>query len=293
MYFWMVVREGGILPASRALKLAHPTISAQIKRLEESLGETLFDRSGRRLELTETGRIVYRYADEIFTLGRELIETMKGLPTGSPLKLVVGVTDVMPKLVVRRMLEPVFTMPEFVHLVCEEDRFDRLLGDLARLRLDLLLTDAPLPPGSGIKAFSHLLGECGVSFFATREVAAEHEKDFPKRLDGTPFLLPAEGTVLRRSLEQWFDAKGIRPRRVAEFQDSALLKVFGQDGMGIFCAPSVIDDAVCSQYGVRVVGRTLEIKERFYAISVERRLKHPAVKAIGESAKKEMFSGGR
>jgi LysR family transcriptional activator of nhaA len=291
LYFWVVVREGGLLPASRVLKLAHSTISAQVKRLERTLGEPLFDRSGRKLALTETGRVVYRYADEIFTLGRELVDTVKGRPTGLPIRLVVGVTEVMPKLVIRRLLGPVFALPEGVHLVCEENRFDRLLGDLARHRLDLLLTDAPLPPGSGVKAFNHLLGECGVSFFAAPGLIGKGKKRFPQCLDGAPFLLPAEETVLRRSLEQWFDQQGIRPVPVAEFQDSALLKVFGQDGKGVFCAPTVTEDTVKRQYRVRVLGRTSEIRERFYAISAERRLKHPAVKAIWESAQRLLISG--
>jgi LysR family transcriptional activator of nhaA len=289
LYFWHVVREGGVLPASRVLKLAHPTVSAQVKQLETALGEALFDRTGRRLEPTETGRVVYRYADEIFALGRELVDTVQGRPSGRPVRLVVGIAEVMPKLVVRRLLEPVFALPEPVHLVCQEDRFDRLQGDLARLKLDLLLTDAPLPPGTGIRAFNHLLCECGVSFFASDGLASQLRQEFPQNLDGTPFLLPAEETVLRRSLEQWFDEQGIRPERAAEFQDSALLKVFGQEGKGAFCAPSVIEDAVKRQYGVHVLGRTPDIRERFYAVSMERRVKHPAVKAICESAKKQRF----
>ena len=211
LYFWHVVREGGILPASKVLKVSHPTISAQIKQLERALGEALFDRRGRRLELTEMGRTVHRYADEIFMLGRELMDAVKGRPVGRPLKFVVGITEVMPKLLIKRLLEPLFRMPESVYLVCEEDRFDRLLGKLARHGIDLLLTDAPLPPGSGIKAFNHPLGECGITFFCAPELASDLRGRFPKRLNGAPFLLPAEGTVLRRSLEQWFLEKDIRP----------------------------------------------------------------------------------
>jgi LysR family transcriptional activator of nhaA len=289
LYFWVVAREGGILPASRVLKLAHPTISAQVKQLERSLGEALFDRTGRRLELTETGRVVFSYADEIFTLGREMIDTVKNRPAGRPMRFIVGVAEVMPKLVVRQLLRPVFSLPEAVHLICEEDRFEKLLGELASLRMDLLLTDAPLPQGAGVKAFNHLLGECGVSFFAAERLCGSLRKGFPRSLDGAPFLLPAEDTALRRSLEQWFDEMDVRPQCIAEFHDSALLKVFGQDGKGVFCAPSAIEKAVRRQYGVRIVGRTEEIKERFYAISVQRRLKHPAVKAICESAKKTLF----
>lgn len=289
LYFWVVAREGGILPASRVLKLAHPTISAQVKQLERSLGEALFDRTGRRLELTETGRVVFSYADEIFTLGREMIDTVKNRPLGRPMRFVVGVAEVMPKLVVRQLLQPIFSLPEAVHLICKEDSFENLLGELASLKVDLLLTDAPLPQGAGVKAFNHLLGECGVSFFAAEKLCGSLRKGFPRSLDGAPFLLPAEDTALRRSLEQWFDEMDVLPQRIAEFHDSALLKVFGQDGKGVFCVPSAIEKAVRRQYGVRIVGRTAEIKEQFYAISVQRRLKHPAVRAICESAKRTLF----
>ncbi|MBW2525714.1 MAG: transcriptional activator NhaR [Deltaproteobacteria bacterium] len=285
LYFWVVAREGGLLPASKVLRLAHPTISGQIKQLEESLGEQLFDRSRRKLELTEMGKVAYRYADEIFRLGQEFLDVVRDRPTGRPLRLVVGVTDVMPKLVVRWLLTPVLDAAEPVQLVCREDRHDRLLADLALHQLDVVLADAPIPPGSNIRAFNHLLGESGVTFFAADELARRYRKGFPTSLDGAPFLLPTEDNSFRRGLEQWFDAKQIRPEAVAEFEDSALLKVFGQDGFGVFGAPTIVADAIGKKYGVRVVGRTDEITERFYAISAERRIKHPAVAAICDSAR--------
>jgi LysR family transcriptional activator of nhaA len=285
LYFWVVAREGGLTPASRVLRLAHPTLSGQIRQLEESLGERLFDRSGRRLVLTDVGKVVFRYADEIFSLGREMMDVVKGRPTGRPLRLNVGIADVLPKLVARRLLDPALHLPEQVRLVCYEDRYDRLLASLALHELDVVLTDAPVPPGGNVRAYGRLLGECGITFFAAPSLRGRCSGEFPKCLQGAPFLLPTETTVLRRSLEQWFDAHEVHPDIVAEFEDSALLKVFGQDGVGVFALPSIVERQTVEQYGVEVVGRTDEVKERFYAISGERRLKNPAVAAICESAR--------
>lgn len=285
LYFWVVAREGGLMPASRVLHLAHPTLSGQIRQLEESLGEQLFDRSGRRLVLTDMGRTVFRYADEIFSLGRELMDVVKARPTGRPVRLTVGIADVVPKLVARQLLDPALHLDEPVRLVCYEDRYDRLLASLALHELDVILTDAPVAPGSNVRAYSRLLGECGLTFFAAPELHRQCRGKFPKCLDGAPFLLPTDTTVLRRSLEQWFDTQAVRPEIVAEIEDSALLKVFGQDGIGVFALPSVVEEHVVRQYGVEVVGRIEDVRERFYAISGERRLKNPAVVAICESAK--------
>src|SRR3990172_12249937 len=280
LYFWVVAKEGSIARATRELRLAQPTISGQIHRLEEVLGEKLFARKGRNLELTEIGRVVFRYAEEIFALGRELQDTLKGAPVGRPLTLVVGVADVVPKLIARRLLEPALKVSEPVHLVCREDKPDRLLAELAVHELDIVLADAPVSPSLRVRAFNHLLGECDVVFLAAPNLAATHRRGFPRSLDGAPLLLPTENTALRRSLDQWFTTHDIRPRVVGEFEDSALLKEFGQTGLGIFPAPSVIVDEVRGQYRVRLVGRLEEVRERFYAISVERKLKHPAVVAI-------------
>jgi len=288
-YFWVVAREGGLARASAELRLAQSTVSGQIHSLEHTLGEKLFVRSGRRLVLTEVGRVVYRYADEIFSLGRELQDAVKGRPVGRPLTLVVGIADVVPKLVARRLLEPALKLPEPVRLVCREDKPDRLLAELATHNLDIVIADAPVGPSIRVRAFNHLLGECGVVFFATAELASRYRRGFPESLDGAPLLLPTENTTLRRSLDQWFTARGIRPEVVSEFEDSALLKVFGQTGMGIFPASSVIADQVRDQYRVRVVGRLDEVRERFYAISVERRIEHPAVVAIGKEARQKTF----
>ncbi len=292
LYFWTVVREGGIKPASARLRLAHPTVSAQVHALEAALGERLFQKDGRRLVLTELGKVVYGYADEIFALGRELLDTVKGRSPGRPRRLAVGVVDVLPKLLVHRLLAPAWSGREEVQLVVKEDRPERLFAELALHNLDLVLAEEPLPAGSGVRAFSHLLGECGLAFFAKRSLARKLAAGFPGSLDGAPFLLPAEGSALRRSLDGWFDRHGIRPRLVAELEDSALLKVFGADGRGVFGLHAVTAEAVVQQYGVELVGASDEARARVYAISGERRLKHPAVVAISEGAKEELFRCG-
>jgi LysR family transcriptional activator of nhaA len=290
LYFWTVAREGSVARASAQLRLAQPTISGQIRVLEGSLGEKLFARSGRHLVLTDVGRVVYRYADEIFTLGRELMDTLKDRPTGRPVRLVVGVADALSKLIAYRLLKPALELPERVHVICREDRSDRLVAELSVHGLDLVLSDAPISPAVRVRAFNHLLGECGVSFFGRPKTARSLARHFPRSLDGTPFLLPTENTTLRRSLDQWFDVQGIRVQVAAEFEDSALMKVFGEAGTGVFAAPRVIEEEVERQYGVRVFGRTEDVRERFYAISVERRIKHPAIVAISEAARTRLFT---
>lgn len=288
-YFWVVAREGTITRASEELYLTQPTISAQIRALEKALGEKLFTRSGRNLVLTEVGRVVFRYADEIFSLGRELTDTLKGQPRGRPVRFVVGIADALPKLIAYQLLKPALALAEPIRVVCREDKPDRLLAELSVHALDLVLADAPIGPTVKIRAFNHLLGECGITIFAAASVAAVYRRGFPRSLNGAPFLLPTDNTMLRRSLEQWFEAEGIRPHEVGEFEDSALLKVFGQAGAGLFAAPSVIEAEVRRQYGVQILGRIESVRERFYAISVERKLKHPAVVAISEAARQKLF----
>ena len=289
LYFWTVARLGGVTQASEELHLAQSTISGQIRTLEESLDEQLLTKAGRGVALTEVGQVVFRYADEIFTLGRELVSTLKGRPTGKPLRLRVGITDVMPKLISHRLLAPVLAMDDAVQLVCHEGETDRLLADLAIHRLDLVLADAPLATQARVKAFNHLLGECGTTFFGVPALCRTRRRGFPESLDGAPMLLPTDGSVVRRSLEQWFGSHEIYPAVIAEFDDSALLKVFGEHGAGIFPAPTIVEDEIRKTYGVHVLGRTDDVKERFYAITVERRMKHPAAIAISESARLELF----
>jgi LysR family transcriptional activator of nhaA len=290
LYFWTVAKEGSIAKACEKLRLAQPTISGQLRLLEETLGEKLFTRVGRGLAMTEVGQVVYRYADEIFGLGRELQDVLKGRPRGRPLRLLVGISDLVPKLIAYRILQPALSMPEPVQLVCHEDTPERLLADLAEHRLDVVLSDGPVTSMIRVKAFNHLLGTCGVTLFCASSIAASYRKNFPVCLDGAPILLPTEGSSLRRSLDQWFDSENIRPKVVGEFKDSALLKTFGQAGAGIFPAPSAIEKEVCDHYKVGIVGHPESVIERFFAISVERKLKHPAVVTISEAARDKLFA---
>ena len=293
LYFWVVAREGGLQPAGRVLGLSHPTLSAQVHALEDRLGEKLFVKSGRKLALTEMGRVVYRYAEEIFTLGREMVDTVQDRATGQPVRLDVGIADAVSKHVVRRLLQPAMSLAHPVRLVCHEASFEKLLADLSLHVLDIVIADAPVPPGSAVRAYNHLLGECGVSFFGTESLAATYRKGFPQSLGGAPLLLPLESLTLRRALNQWFETCGIRPHVVAEFEDSALLKVFGADGTGVFPAPTAVEKEITAQYGVHLVGRTDAVRERFYAISIERRLQNPAVVAISQAARDEIFARER
>lgn len=287
-YFWVVAREGGISRASPVLFLAPPTLSAQIRRLEESLGEKLFERVGRRLELTEMGKVVYRYASEIFSLGREMVETVKGRPTGRPLRLVVGVADVVPKLLVRRLLEPAQRLPGKVRVVVREDPYDRLLGNLAAEEVDIVLADAPVGPGARVRAFNHLLGSTGISFFAAPDLARRLQGRFPSCLNGAPLLLPTENTEMRRPLERWLAHKHVQPDVVGEFEDSALMEAYGESGVGVFVGPSAIAREICARGGVKVLGQATGVRESFYAIVVERRIQNAAVLAVIEGARDEL-----
>ncbi len=289
LYFWTVAQEGSLTAGSKRLHLTPQTVSTQLRTLEEALGEELFDRSGRQLVLTEVGRVVYRYAQEIFALGRELTDTLQGRPEGRSLRLLVGVADVLPKLVAYRLIEPALHGDEDLRIVCVENTGEALLARLAIHELDVVLSDSPVPPNLSVRVFNHLLGECGVTILASAPLAAAFRKGFPHSLDGAPFLLPAEGTTLRNSLEHWFDNLGVRPIVVGEFEDSALLKVFGQAGAGVFAVPSVVEEDARRQYKVRKLGETVEIVERWYAISVERRIQHPAVVAICHAARSRLF----
>lgn len=289
-YFWTVAREGSIARATQRLHLTQPTISTQIKALEDSLAEPLFTRTGRKLVLTEVGQVVYRYAEEIFSLGRELQDVLAERPTGRPVRFRVGIADQIPKLLAHRLLAPALRLPEPVQLACREDRPERLFAELSAHALDLVLTDAPLTSESRIRAFNHPLGETGVSVFGTRPLADKYRRNFPASLTGAPFLLPTAGTTLRRSLEEWFDRRRIRPVVMGEFGDSALLKVFGMGGLGLFAAPSAIASDIRRQYAVRVLGELEGVREAFYAVTVERRLRHPAVVSIFEAARQRLFT---
>ena len=283
-YFWTVARAGSIVRASQELRLSQPTISNQLKSLEGSLGQQLFERQGRRRVLTDVGRTVLRYADDIFRTGRELQQALKGLPTGERVRLVVGVADVIPKRVAALLLESAVEAVPRLALVCRESPLKQLLAELALHELDVVLSDSPASEEIKVRAFNHPLVDCGVVFLAARELA-HLRKGFPRSLDGAPVLLPAPGTAVRRGLESWFEAQAVRPEIAGEFDDSALLEAFGARGMGLVPAPAIIEKEMVATYGFLSVGRTEEVRERFYAISVERRLRHPAVAAIAEAAR--------
>lgn len=289
-YFWQVARAGSIARASEQLDLTPQTLSGQIGLLEASLEATLFKRVGRGLELTETGRLALSYADEIFEIGAEMEQALSGGTVKQVTTFRVGIADVMPKSIVYSLLAPAMTLSEQIKIICREDKLDKLLGDLAIHRLDLVLSDRPMPEQLDIKGNNHKLGECGISFFATPALAAKYQQGFPASLNQAPLLVPSLDTAMRRRLMRWFDAERIRPQIVGEFDDSALMKAFGQAGIGIFMAPSVIASEITRQFGVVELGKTEEVQDYYYAISVERRFDHPAVAAIRDTAKQGLFT---
>jgi len=292
-YFWAVAKAGGVTRASERLHLTPQTISGQLSLFEAVLGEALFDRSGRHFELTEAGRLVLGYADEIFSLGQELEEALHHRPTGRPLHFRVGVSDAVPKAVAYQLLEPAVQVPQPPRIICREGKLASLLAELAVHRLDIVIADSPMPPTVDVRGYSHLLGECGLSFFATAELARRHPGPFPQCLDGAPLLLPGEDAAARPRLTRWLNDQQIRPRIVGEFDDGALMKAFGQAGVGIFSAPAAIAEQVMRQHDVVAIGTTEDVIEQFYVISVERKLTHPAVVAISRAARQELFGAHR
>jgi len=289
-YFWMVAKEGGIARASERLHITPQTISGQISLLETHFGADLFTKVGRNIELTETGRSVLSFANEIFSLGSELEQMMHHLPEDRPQQFRVGVVDVVPKSIAHRILLPALKMSDSIRMVCREADLDTLLAELSVHRLDLVLADRPIPPTVSTRGFSHKLGECSVSFFATEQLQNKLTGDFPNNLNGAPILLPSRGNQLRADIDQWLDKNRIHPRIVGEFDDSALMKAFGQEGAGIFLAPSAIEDEVMHQYNVKSIGQSHEVKESFYAISVERKIINPIISAVMESANNSLFA---
>jgi len=289
-YFLEVAKTGSIARASEKLHLTPQTISGQLSLLEAYLGESLFSRTGRNLILTETGRLVLSYAEEIFSLGGELEEMLRNLPEGRPRVFKVGVADVVPKSIAYRLLAPALDLPEAVRIICREGSVESLLAELALHKVDLVIADGPIPSSVNVRGFNHPLGDCGISFFATADLAHKLKKDFPHNLNNTPLLLPGEMTIVRNHLIEWLDNQHIYPRIVGEFDDSALMKTFGQTGTGVFIAPTPIAEEVKKQYGVVIIGETNEVREQFYAISVERKISHPAVAAITETAREWLFS---
>jgi LysR family transcriptional activator of nhaA len=292
-YFWTIARAGSVIRASEELMVSQPTVSIQLKELETALGRRLFDRVGRRLVLTDSGRIAFNYANDIFSLGQEMMNALEQRPAERPLRLAVGIVDVIPKLVARSLLEPAMRLPQPVRLVCREDKADRLLADLSARRVDMVLSDGPIATAVGFEGFNHLLGECGVCFFAVERLAKRYARGFPKSLDGAPMLLPTGHSAVRRALDLWFDSQRIHPVVVGDFDDSALMFSFGQGGEGIFPAPSVVERQVRREFGVRLVGRAERVRERFYAIAMEEQPTHRAVVAIRDAARRELFHDAR
>lgn len=288
-YFWTVAREGTVAQAAKKLLLAQSTISGQVSALEKSLNAKLFEQVGRNLVLTESGKMVYRYADEIFSLGRDLRSALDGNQDGRMTRLEVGVSDVLPRWIVYQLLQPALDLTDQVQLICHDDKTERLLSRLALNELDVVLTDIPAGPLVKIRAYNHLLGDCGVSFLASGKLAGKYRRGFPKSLDQAPFLLPLEGTALRRSLDEWFSQQGIRPIIRCEVGDRDLFEVFAEAGTGVFATPTILEQRIRRQFDVQVVGRAEEIREKYYAISTERKLKHPGVIAISEEGRKQLF----
>lgn len=284
LYFWRVVHLGGITRACEELRLAPSTISAQLRMLEEHLGEKLLSRSGRGVIPTAAGAIVFGYAEEIFGLGRELMNSIKKRPTGRPLRLNIGVDDVLPKEIAQRLIEPAMHLPQPVQIVCREASLERLVADLGAHELDLVLSDSPAAPTLHARSFDHLLGETGVIWMGTPRLVRQYKKGFPKSLDGAPILLPTGDTAIRRQLDHWFSHLGVKPVMVGEFKDYAMLRVFGQRGTGLFPAHAALEKQYRKQHGLQRVGPARNVRSCFYAITGERRIDHPAVQAICASA---------
>jgi LysR family transcriptional activator of nhaA len=288
-YFWTVVRAGSIRKAADELRVSPPAISTQLKVFEDQLGEKLLTRSGRRLVLTEVGRTVFSFAEDIFALGRELMDVVKNRPVGRPIRVDVGVSDVLPKLIAHWLIEPALHLREAVHIVCREATLDQLLVRLAAHEFDVILADSPADPTLKIRAFNHLLGDCGVTFVGKIDVVSRLQHRFPANLNGAPMLLPTDNTSFRRSLESWFQSREIRPVVVGEFEDYALLRAFGNAGAGVFPVPSLFERQLRQEDKVRRIGSTEDVRTRFYAISGERKLAHPAVVAICNSARRQLL----
>ena len=289
-YFWTVARKGGVRKAAEELHVSQPSISAQLRLLEESLGQKLFRRSGRNLVLTETGQLVLNYADEIFSAGRELMNAVKQRPGKHPMRVNIGLTDAFPKLIAFQILRAAFRSEAAVHMICREGEIGPLVSHLQAHRLDIVLADEPASSALKAKTFNHRLGRSGITFCAVPSLAAKLRRNFPQSLNGAPALLPTQNMGMRAALETWFDSKAIRPRLVGEFEDSALMEVCSTGGRGFTAVHTVVDRAALKHFGLRVIARVDECGTDFYAITAERRVKHPAAVAITEHAYSSVFA---
>lgn len=279
-YFWVVAKEGSITRAAERLGMAIQTISTQIGLLEQTVGKALLTQQGRRLVLTEAGRVALGYADQIFLLGEQLQDTLSEPEVGVTMRLTVGISDSLPKLIASRLLEAALHLPQRVKLMCYEDNFESLLGDLSVHKLDVVLTDRPVPSGTTLRVFSHLLGESEIMLFGVPELAERFKEGFPQSIAGAPLLLPTRNNAIRGRIDHWLELENLRPDIVGEFDDNALLNTFGRSGLGLFPAPSALASDVEEQFGALPVGALSRVREQFYAISNERRIRHPAVEAI-------------
>lgn len=290
-YFWMVAKSGSIARASEQLHLTPQSISGQLSEFEAVLGVELFRRAGRGLELTETGQRMLSYAEQIFTLGNELLESLRedAFPQSTPFR--VGIADSVPKMVAYRLVEPSLGGSEPIKLICREGRLTSLLGEMAVHRLDMVIADRPMPDNLNVRGYAHFLGESGVSIFAAKSLLKQTGGEFPDVLGNQPFLLPGVDVALHSRLLRWFESERLRPRIVGEFDDSALLMAFGQAGAGFFAAPTAIEDYIVRQYQVQVAGRIEVVREQIYAITNERKLTHPIISAICQFAQHDMFGG--
>lgn len=289
-YFWVVAKEGSITKAAQRLDVAIQTVSTQIGLLEQSIGKSLLAPQGRRLNLTEAGRTALAYADQIFLLGEQLQDALSEPEIGNTLRLTVGISDSLPKVIASRLLNAALLLPQRVKLICFEDNFESLLGDLSVHKLDVVLTDRPVPSGTNLRVFSHLLGESELMLFGTAALASAYRGAFPTRLTGAPVLLPTRNNAIRGRIDQWFELQGVRPDIVGEFDDNALLTTFGRSGLGLFPAPSALAEDMAVQFDVKPVGKLAAVKEQFYVISNERRIKHPAVEAILGASHGDIFN---
>lgn len=289
-YFWTVAHEGSIAKASERLHITPQTISGQLSLLEKRIGNSLFTKVGRGLQLTETGHLVLRYADEIFELGQELGDVLRGAPTVGPSEFIVGAASALPKTVVYKIIEPTLHLPHEISITSREGSIDVMLADLAIHKIDMVLSDTPVTNNISVRAYNHFLGESGLTFFAAPRLAKIYGKNFPQSLNNAPMLLPTPQYSIRSQIDGWLQQLSIRPMICGQFDDSALMKVFGQAGVGIFFMCSTIEEEICRNFNVRVIGQTNEVKQKYYAISAERKVKHPAVSAICDSARSSLFN---
>ena len=289
-YFWTVAKTGSIARASEQLHLTPQSISGQLTEFEERLGVELFRRTGRNRELTDAGRRILTYAEEIFAIGNELMEALHVQRSRKSLTFRVGIADSVSKSIAYHLVEPALRLSDPVRLICREGRLSALLAELADHHLDMIIADRPMPASLNVRGYSHLLGESGITFFGTPSLAKQLKGKFPTCLNGAPLLLPGEDAAIRPQIIQWFEANNLRPEILGEFDDSALMKAFGQAGAGLFVAPTTLASHVCEQYKTVAIGRIDSVIERLYAITTERRLTHPAIVAISKAAREDIFN---